>query len=627
MSTSPGSLPPTSRAPESKGADALISALEEASAPIYCLVAGGRTVWANASARRLGTSREELPLIDGRGLADAVDAVIGTGRADTLYGRLGTDGPAVTVGLRPVQVSGEPGSMVVIEHDYRHTDSPQAHVPHTHAPHVGTRIAPTLEAAQSSLLPPFLPMLPDLALAGSYHQASSVRVAGGDWYDAVPLGEGQVALVVGDAVGHGIAAVGAMSRLRGAMRSTALRDPSPPAVLAALDAFAALMEDVEGASIFYGVLDSGTGALAYTTAGHPAPLVVGGDGSASFLPVTPRPPLGSDPGAQTPVHRFVLAHGATLVLFSNGVLAGGGRDYAAALERLVAASREVLGRPGVGDPGTVSELAVEIAERVRPAQDRPDDVAVLVAHRRATSLEPLQLDVLAVPASLPGLRRRLGAWLTGLGMGENDRVGVMTAVGEACANAAEHAYRGSEPGPMSVHAHVDVDGVLTVTVHDDGTWRPPDRDPGDRGRGLLIMRQLVDGVSLDDRDGTTVILRVRLRRSPEVQLAPGARAESATVVVDRDGALPVVRATGAVDEVGADQLRIRLLEASHGGTARVELELEGVTLFSSAAVRVVLAVARIAREEGWRLVVHAAEGSVTRYVLEISGLGGMVDLR
>ena len=41
-------------------------------------------------------------------------------------------------------------------------------------------------------------------------------------------------------------------------------------------------------------------------------------------------------------------------------------------------------------------------------------------------------------------------------------------------------------------AHVDVDGVLTVTVRDEGTWRPPDRDPGDRGRGLLIMRQLVD---------------------------------------------------------------------------------------------------------------------------------------
>jgi anti-anti-sigma factor len=89
----------------------------------------------------------------------------------------------------------------------------------------------------------------------------------------------------------------------------------------------------------------------------------------------------------------------------------------------------------------------------------------------------------------------------------------------------------------------------------------------------------------------------------------------------------VVTAVGAVDEAGAEPLRIRLLEASHGGTGQVELDLVGVSLFSSAAVRVVLAIARIGRDEGWRLVVHAPEGGITRHILEISGLGGLVDLR
>jgi anti-anti-sigma factor len=101
----------------------------------------------------------------------------------------------------------------------------------------------------------------------------------------------------------------------------------------------------------------------------------------------------------------------------------------------------------------------------------------------------------------------------------------------------------------------------------------------------------------------------------------------AAVRVDRDGLRPVVSVTGAVDEVGAEQVRIRMLEASHGGTVPVELDLTGVTLFSSAAVRVVLAIARIARDDGWRLLVQAPEGGVTRHVLAISGLGGLVDLR
>jgi len=175
---------------------------------------------------------------------------------------------------------------------------------------------------------------------------------------------------------------------------------------------------------------------------------------------------------------------------------------------------------------------------------------------------------------------------------------------------------------------VDVDGVLTVTVRDEGTWRPPNRDPGDRGRGLLIMRQLVDGVVLEEEaKGTTVTLSLRLRRSPEADEDRPSGSSAAVVTVDREGPRPVVRVSGAVDEFGAEQMRIRLLEASHGGTGRVELDLAGVSLFSSAAVRVVLAIARIGGDEGWRLVVHAPDGGITRHVLEISGLGGLVDLR
>ncbi|HEY4603965.1 MAG TPA: ATP-binding protein, partial [Blastococcus sp.] len=273
-------------------------------------------------------------------------------------------------------------------------------------------------------------------------------------------------------------------------------------------------------------------------------------------------------------------------------------------------------------------IASAIAEGVRSPGGWLDDVAVLVAHRREDTQEPLQLDLIADPAALPGVRRRLNSWLTALGMGEQDRVGVMVAVGEACANAAEHAYRGSEPGPMSVTARVDVDGVLTVTVRDEGTWRPPDRDPGDRGRGLLIMRQLVDRVVLEEeQQGTTVTLSLRLRRSPEIDGDRPSASSAATVTVDREGPQPVVRVIGVVDEFGAEQMRIRLLEASHGGTGRVELDLGGVSLFTSAAVRVVLAIARIGRDEGWRLVVHAPEGGITRHILEISGLGGVVDLR
>lgn len=595
----------------------LLSAMESAPAAIYCFSAAGETVWANAQARSAGTHRSTFPLIDGRPVSDIVEAVLRTGRSETMSGSLDGDGSSVTVIARPLRVAEGPGVLLVLETD---DEADRALWP---------RPVDGVEQAQLSLLPPSLPMLPDLRLSGSYHRASSSRAAGGDWYDAVPLGAGRVALVVGDAVGHGVPAAGAMSRLRGAMRSTAQRDPSPRVVLAALDAFAAEMEDVEGASVFYGVLDAGSGTLTYGAAGHPPPLVVHADGRTSFLSGTPRPPLGSLPGVSTQISELTLEQGATLILFSNGAIAAGGSAAPdEALELLAEVSQSVLRTTGPLDADAAAGLASAVAEGVRRPQGWPDDVAVLVAHRRAATLEPLHLDLVATPAVLPGIRRRLGAWLSGLGMGEQDRVGVMVAVGEACANAAEHAYRGAEAGPMSVSAHVDVDGVLTVTVRDEGSWRPPDRDPGDRGRGLLIMRQLVDTVTLDERaEGTTVTLGLRLRRTPDVDPDVPPSTSGATVRVDRDGHRPVVSVAGAVDETGAEQMRIRLLEASHGGTGPVELDLLGVTLFSSAAIRVVLAIARIGRGEGWRLVVHAPDGGITRHVLQISGLGGLVDLR
>ncbi len=596
----------------------LAAAMETAPAAIYVLsAASDEPLWANARARALGTARSALPVVGGRPVAEVLDAVLRSGRPETVCGPLGAGGPAATLMVRPMRVDDGPGALVMVESDDAATDGS-----------IWPKMPDSVEQAQMSLLPPSLPLLPDLHLSGSYQRASAADAAGGDWYDTVALGAGRVALVVGDAVGHGVPAAGAMSRLRGAMRSSALRDPSPGAVLAALDAFAAQMDDVEGASVFYGVLDAGTGDLTYAAAGHPPPLVVGPDGGTAFLPVLPRAPLGSLPGTATTVSQHVLEQGATLVLFSNGAVAGPAPEAAAALQRLAGVATDVLAARGGRDTDESGELAAAIAEGVRSPDGWPDDVAVLVAHRREDSQEPLQLDLVADPAALPGVRRRLSSWLAALGMGETDRVGVMVAVGEACANAAEHAYRGREPGPMSVTARVDVDGVLTVTVRDEGTWRPPNRDPGDRGRGLLIMRQLVDGVVLEEEPkGTTVTLRLRLRRSPELDEELPSASSAAVVSVDRQGPRPVVRVSGGVDEFGAEQMRIRLLEASHGGTGRVELDLGGVSLFSSAAVRVVLAIARIGRDEGWQLVVHVPEGGITRHVLVISGLGELVDLR
>src|SRR3712207_5259738 len=239
MSTTDSSLPPEPEASGDADPSALLEAMEHAPAAIYCLSASSEEpVWANARARALGTDRSALPVLDGRPVADLVDVSLRTGRAETVWGRPSADERPMSAVLRPLQVAGRPGVLLVLEEDGDSTASAQW----------PAALAGVVEQVQHSLLPPSLPLLPDLRLSGSYQPATPAHTAGGDWYDAVPLGSGRLALVVGDAVGHGIPAAGAMSPLRGALRSTAHRDPEPGSVLAALAHLATQMEDRGGAS-------------------------------------------------------------------------------------------------------------------------------------------------------------------------------------------------------------------------------------------------------------------------------------------------------------------------------------------------------------------------------------------
>jgi anti-sigma regulatory factor (Ser/Thr protein kinase) len=104
--------------------------------------------------------------------------------------------------------------------------------------------------------------------------------------------------------------------------------------------------------------------------------------------------------------------------------------------------------------------------------------------------------------AVPLVRRSLERFARGLGFGDDHRFSLLTAVGEAVANAVEHAYSGL-PGLVRVHAHAGDDN-LVVTVEDDGKWKPAQRRD-ERGRGLPLMRALMDGVEIRTHQARTEV--------------------------------------------------------------------------------------------------------------------------
>ncbi len=93
----------------------------------------------------------------------------------------------------------------------------------------------TALALRRSLLPRTLPPSAAVKVASSYRPADSRSGVGGDWFDVIRLSGARVALVVGDVVGHGVPASGAMGRLRTAVRTLADVDLAPDELLTHLD--------------------------------------------------------------------------------------------------------------------------------------------------------------------------------------------------------------------------------------------------------------------------------------------------------------------------------------------------------------------------------------------------------
>ena len=225
------------------------------------------------------------------------------------------------------------------------------------------------EELQRAMLPDALPDIPGFEFCARYEPAGEGSFVGGDWYDVFDVGDGRVAVAVGDVAGRGLKAATVMGQLRSALRAYAIDDPMPGAVLARMDE---LVDRLGGsATLAYGLITRHDGQLLQGLAGHPPPLLVAGGDGARWLDEGRGTPLGA-PSASRTTAEIVVPDGGVVLYYTDGLLQERELGIGSGLEQLRAAAAGVEGLA----LGTVCERLVD-------ADVGRDDDRALLAVRRA----------------------------------------------------------------------------------------------------------------------------------------------------------------------------------------------------------------------------------------------------
>jgi serine phosphatase RsbU (regulator of sigma subunit) len=223
---------------------------------------------------------------------------------------------------------------------------------------------------QRALLPERLVEHAGVAVAAIYRPSDERLEVGGDWYDTLSLPGGRIGVAVGDVVGHGLEAAAAMGQLRTAVAALAPDCASPTQLLGQLDDFAKRSNGMRYSTACFATLDPATGAVEHASAGHPPILLIQATGTCRYLEAGLSWPLCAADAPRIPHGSLTLQPGATLILYSDGLVERRGEAIDVGLEELRAAAQRSW-RLGVDD---LCEALVAALLDARPIQD---DVVVL----------------------------------------------------------------------------------------------------------------------------------------------------------------------------------------------------------------------------------------------------------
>ncbi|HEX7299817.1 MAG TPA: PP2C family protein-serine/threonine phosphatase [Solirubrobacteraceae bacterium] len=221
---------------------------------------------------------------------------------------------------------------------------------------------------QAALLAPLPSSRPDVSFSVAYRPAAGLA-AGGDFYDVFELDEKRTALLLGDVSGHGRESLAHAALVRYTLRTFIAAGHGPAGAIERTDPCLDGHMDGQFATVIAAVYDHDAHVLAYASAGHPPPVVLGLDGDGG--PTEPAsPPIGAGLTVCPSDITLEVAAGATVCFFTDGVVEARQGGTPLGTERV----EQLLADTGEDAEALLAAVAGE-------ADELNDDLAVCLLHR------------------------------------------------------------------------------------------------------------------------------------------------------------------------------------------------------------------------------------------------------
>lgn len=368
---------------------------------------------------------------------------------------------------------------------------------------------------QLSMLPTDKPATTEFSVEATMQAA---REVGGDFYDFFPIGPTEYAFCVADVSDKGVASALFMSVTKALIKARCREDNSTASVVTWVNDEIAIGNDsCMFITLFIAVLDTVTGQVRYTNAGHNPPYIKRDDGSLECIDARHGPMVGAMGGIVYGEDTLQMARGDSLVLFTDGVTEAmnGGRELYGE-SRLEALLTE---HPRNDVESLIHDVLASVREFADGAE-QSDDITLLAfsyeAEPSGAGIERLELRLANDISAIGDVVNRFEQFGELHGVPAGDIMRVNLVFDEILSNIISYGYQDEEHHEIVVA--VELTGQrLVVTIEDYGIPFNPfareapdtnaaieDREVG--GLGIHLVQQVMDNATYQRRQNANVVI-------------------------------------------------------------------------------------------------------------------------